>query len=73
MPREKREVKSNPRANCAFYHRDDLCACLTEMVCAKTGKCKFYKRADKFDFDKVEDEIKEYNYDGHYKRRLRNG
>lgn len=73
MPREKREVKSNPRANCAFYHRDDLCACLTEMVCAKTGKCKFYKRAGKFDFDKVEDEIKEYNYDGHYKRRLRNG
>lgn len=73
MPRGKREVKSNPRANCAFYHRDDLCACLTEMVCAKTGKCKFYKSAGKFDFDKVEDEIKEYNYDGHYKRRLRNG
>jgi hypothetical protein len=72
MPRKKREVKPSPRVSCAFYFRDDLCACLTEMVCAQAGNCRFYKRKDKFDFGKVEDEIAQYGYDGHHRRRLRN-
>lgn len=40
--------------------RNQECKALKELYCEKE-KCKFYKRKDEIDIDKIEEAIKEYS------------
>ena len=50
------------KTDCFAYHEDkNLCSALSELVCANSKKCAFYKHKSEVDFREMERAVKNYS------------